>query len=111
MVVDVSKVRRWAGRRFKIPAETDPAPEPRHLAKIMVWAAALSIGGIGIAFRALIRLAYERTSWHYVPLLVLVALVGIAAAIGAIASVHRSRIPIALLGLATVALAVSWLLV
>jgi cytochrome bd-type quinol oxidase subunit 2 len=109
MVVDVSKVRRWAGRRFRMHGATDPAPASRHLAKVCAWAAVLSIGGIGVALRALIRLAYDDPGWYYVPVMVIFALIGLAGAIGAIASVQRSRTPFALLGVASVALLAAWL--
>src|SRR4051794_17970524 len=86
MVVDVSKVRqvrRWAGRRFRMHGETDPAPDSRHLAKVCAWGALLGLGGVAVALRALIRLAYDAPGWAYLPALVLIALVGLASAIAA----------------------------
>jgi cytochrome bd-type quinol oxidase subunit 2 len=111
MVVDVSKVRRWAGRRFRMHGESDPAPDSRHLAKVCAWGALLGLGGVAVALRALVRLAYDAPGWAYLPVLVLIALVGLAGAIGAFASVQRRRTPFALLGVASVALLAACLVV
>lgn len=121
MSVDVPEVNRSPRRydalrrrvggavtdRFRLPGENDPAPAPNHLAVICAWAAALGLGGVAVLVRALVGLIAVDASW-YAPTVVLIGLAGLGATIAAFASVHRQRLPLILLGAATVALLVGW---
>ena len=92
-----------ASRRFRLPTAGDPAPAPRHLARICGWAAALGFGGMAVALRAFVGLIYDERPW-YLPTLVVIGLVGLLSTIGAFASIHQRRLPMRLLGVASGAL-------
>ena len=99
--------REWLSQRFRLPRAGDPVPASRHLARICGWAAALGLGGMAVALRAFIQLIYEERGW-FAPTIITVGVLGLAATIGAFASIHQRRIPFMLLGAATVALITGW---
>ena len=101
-------IRDWAGRNFRLlPNAGDPAPAGRHLAWICAWAAVIGLTGMVVAVRAFIGLIYEPRGW-YLPVLVLIGLTGMGSTIGAFASVHRRRLPMILLGVASATIIVAW---
>ncbi|WP_432831257.1 hypothetical protein [Dactylosporangium sp. CA-092794] len=112
MPVDVSQLRR-IGRQlpdaFRLPTEADPRPANRHIAAVCAWAAALGLGGMAVALRAFVGLIAQYRGW-YGPTVVTVGLLGLACTIGAFASVHRRRLPFALLGAASVSLLIGWVI-
>jgi len=114
MTVDTSEERasdrpfRVSGA-FRLPGADDPPPAPRHLARVCAWAAALGLGGMGVALRAFLGLIYEERAW-FAPTAIVVGLIGLACTIGAFASVHQRRLPIVLLSIATVALIAGWII-
>jgi hypothetical protein len=93
---------------FRLPGAQDPAPHPNHLATVCVWAATLGLGGMAVALRAFVGLV-----WHgrvgYLPTLTVIGLAGLVCTIAAFASVHRRRLPLILLSLATIALVGGWI--
>lgn len=116
--VDVSLVRRL-GRQlpervrqlpdaFRLPTQADPRPANRQIAAVCAWAAALGLGGMGVALRAFVGLITHYRGW-YAPTVITLALVGLACTIGAFASVHRRRLPFALLGAASAVLLLDWI--
>jgi len=108
--VDVSRARRLRRQlpgAFRLPTEADPAPEPRHLAAVCVWAAALGLGGMAVALRAFVGLIAEYRGW-YAPTVIVIGLIGLSCTIAAFASVHRSRLPFALLAAGSVSLLIGW---
>ncbi len=100
-------IREWAGRNFRLPNATDPPPASRHLAWICAWAALIGLAGMLAAVRAFIGLIYEERGW-YLPVLVLIGLTGMTSTIGAFASVHRRRLPMILLGVASTTVIAAW---
>jgi uncharacterized RDD family membrane protein YckC len=115
MVVDASGTepkraggrREWAGSNFRVPSAADPPPAARHLARICAWAAVVGLAGTLAAVRAFIGLIFQPPGWH-LPVLVLIGLVGMASTIGAFASVHRQRLPMILLGVASASVVAAW---
>jgi len=115
MVVDASGtepkrtdgIRERAGRSFRLPGAADPPPAGRHLARICAWAAVVGLAGTLAALRAFIGLIYEERGW-YLPVLILIGLIGMASTIGAFASVHRRRLPMILLGVASASVVAAW---
>src|SRR6266508_12796 len=114
MAVDFTGTRRvalvareWFSRRFRLPRAGDQVPASRHLARICAWAAALGLGGMLVALRAFIELIYEQRAW-FAPTIVTVGVLGLACTIAAFASIHQRRLPLALLSIATLALAAAW---
>jgi hypothetical protein len=95
--------------RFRLPGADDPAPETNHLAWVCGWAAALGLGGVAVALRAFIGFILIQPAW-YGPVVVTVGVVGLLCTIAAFASVHQRRLPLALLGAATLALIADWFL-
>jgi hypothetical protein len=109
--VDVSRVKRLRQQlpdAFRLPTEADPAPANRHIAAVCAWAAALGLGGMAEALRAFVGIVSQYRAW-YAPTVITVGLLGLACTIGAFASVHRRRLPFALLGAASVLLLVGWI--
>jgi hypothetical protein len=88
------------GTRFRLPLADDPVPGARRIAAICSWAASLGIAGLMVGAMALIAMLGGAPGW-YQPTVMLVGLGGIVCTIGAIASVHRYRLPFLLLGAAT----------
>ena len=111
MPVDVSHVKRL-GRQlpdvFRLPTEDDPRPDNRQIAAVCGWAAVLGLGGMAVALRAFVGLIGAYRGW-YAPTVITVGLLGLACTIGAFASVHRRRLPFALLGVASVTLLIGWI--
>jgi hypothetical protein len=101
------KLRHWVSSHFRLPGAEDPAPASRHLARVCGWAAALGLGGMGVALRAFVGLVYADRGW-FAPTVIAVGLIGIGCTIGAFASVHQRRLPMILLGVATAALLTGW---
>jgi hypothetical protein len=95
--------------RFRLPGADDPAPATNHLARICGWAAALGLGGMAVALRAFIGFMLSQPGW-FAPAVISVGVIGLLCTIGAFASVHRRRLPLVLLGVATVALVTDWFL-
>ncbi|GAA2390597.1 hypothetical protein [Dactylosporangium salmoneum] len=112
MSVDVSQrvkqLRRQLPDAFRLPTEADPRPANRQIAAVCAWAAALGLGGMAVALRAFVGLVAEYRGW-YAPTVVTIGLLGLACTIGAFASVHRRRLPFALLGVASVSLLIGWI--
>jgi hypothetical protein len=111
VTVDVSRARRLRQQlpgAFRLPTEDDPAPEPRHLAGVCLWAAALGLGGMAVALRAFVGLIAQYRGW-YAPSVIVIGLIGLACTIGAFAGVHHRRLPFALLGAASVSLLIGWI--
>lgn len=94
--------------RFRLPSAADPVPRSNHLATVCVWAAALGLGGMAVALRALVGIVAQNRGW-YVPTLTAIGLVGLACTIASFAAVQGRRLPLVLLGLATVALISGWI--
>jgi hypothetical protein len=63
---------------------------------------------MAVALRAFVGLVTVPADW-YAPAVISIGLVGITATIGAFASVHRPRLPWALLTIGTAALLAGWL--
>jgi hypothetical protein len=89
--------------RFRLPAATDPAPGSRRLALVAAWAGTLGLAGALIAVPVLVDMFRAARSW-YLPVMLLVGLVGVGATAGAFASIHRRRAPWIGLGIGTAAL-------
>jgi hypothetical protein len=94
--------------RFRLPGHDDPPPATNQLAGVCAWAAVLGLGGMAVALRAFVGLVTVPADW-YAPAVISIGLVGITATIGAFASVHRPRLPWALLTIGTAALLAGWL--
>lgn len=101
--------RRPTTGNFRLPGVEDPAPRSNHLATVCVWAAALGLGGMAVALRALIGLVWQSHAWN-TETLTTIGLTGLACTIASFASVHRRRLPLILLTLATAALVAGWIL-
>ena len=112
MPVDVSRTTRRLRRQlpdaFRLPTERDPSPEPRHLAAVCGWAAALGLGGMAVALRAFVGLVSASRAW-YAPTVTVIGLIGLACTIAAFASVHKRRLPFVLLAAASVSLVLGWI--
>jgi hypothetical protein len=110
--VDVSRAKRIVRElpgAFRLPTEADPRPANRHIAAVCAWAAALGLGGMAVALRAFVGLIAQSRGW-YAPTVITVGLIGLACTIAAFASVHRRRLPFALLGAATASLLIGWII-
>jgi hypothetical protein len=91
------------GTRFRLPRADDPVPGQRRIAGICGWAASLGIAGLIVGAMALLSMLGGTPGW-YEPTVILIGLGGIVCTIGALASVHRHRLPFVLLGAASAAL-------
>jgi hypothetical protein len=89
---------------FRFPAADDPTPGTVRVLGMSLYAALLSLGGLGVGLRALVTVIGGDAPGWYVPVLALVGLVGVALAVGAFLSVHRRFLPWALLLAAAVPL-------
>jgi hypothetical protein len=108
--VDVSRARRLRQQlpgAFRLHAQADPRPANRQIAAVCAWAAALGLGGMAVALRAFVGLIAQYRGW-YGPVVIAIGLLGLACTIAAFASVHRRRLPFALLGAASVTLLIGW---
>ncbi|MEV6924142.1 hypothetical protein AB0M46_06455 [Dactylosporangium sp. NPDC051485] len=104
----VKQLRRQLPDAFRLPTGNDPRPANRQIATVCAWAAALGLGGMAVALRAFVGLVAEYRGW-YAPTVVTIGLLGLACTIGAFASVHRRRLPFALLGVASASLLTGWI--
>jgi hypothetical protein len=91
------------GGLFRLPGEKDPAPPPRRIAGICAWAAGLGIVGLIAGLLAVIAMLAGAGSW-YPPTILIIGIGGILCTIGALASVHRRRLPWVMLGAASAAM-------
>ncbi len=91
------------GSRFRLPRPDDPAPRQRRLAGICGWAAGLGLAGLLVGLLALVAMVGTTAGW-YEPTVIAIGLAGILCTIGALASIHRYRLPWLLLGAASAAL-------
>ena len=111
MPVEVSMTKRLRQQlpdAFRLPTDRDPAPEPRHLAAVCGWAAALGLGGMAVALRAFVGLVGDSRAW-YAPAVAVIGLIGLTCTIAAFASVHKRLLPFAMLGAASVSLVLGWI--
>ena len=100
-------VRGAFSRRFRMPGTADPKVRLRRLAVVSLWATVLGLGGFGAGIRVLIGLFTTAPKW-YLPTICGIGVFGVACTVGAMASVHRRRLPWILLLVATAALIVAW---
>ncbi|MDR7279008.1 hypothetical protein [Catenuloplanes atrovinosus] len=92
------------GPAFRMPAETDPAPTTRRLLAMCAWSGALALLGLTVAVRSVAAM-FAGTAPHWLDSALLGAgVTGIALTVGAFTSIHRRRLPWAMLALATAAL-------
>jgi hypothetical protein len=85
------------------------SPAPRRLVGLCSWAAAIGILGLIMAIRAAVAVMVGTASW-YVPAVSIIAVVGVAATMGAFLAARARMLPWVLLGAATTALAASLVL-
>jgi hypothetical protein len=109
VLAERDRLAEAVGERFRLPAAEDPAPRARWLVGVCAWAAALGLGGMAVALRALVGLMTVGASW-YGPTVVTIGLTGLLCTVGAFASVHRRRMPWIMLGIASVALLIDWII-
>jgi hypothetical protein len=77
---------------FRFPAPDDPAPATRRLLGMSLHAAALGLTGVAVGVRALV-VALGGTAFWFLPVLALLSLISVAAAVGAFLSIHRPALP------------------
>jgi hypothetical protein len=77
---------------FRFPAADDPAPAPARLLGMSLYAAALGMTGVGVGARGLFSAIGGAAFW-FMPVLALLSLVSVGAAVGAFLSIHRPRLP------------------
>jgi hypothetical protein len=94
---------------LRMPGRHDPAPDPRRMATVCAWAAALGVIGLAVAGRAMVALMAGGSPDWYEPTVVAVGVAGMALTATAYLAVHRTRLPFALLGAATVPLGANML--
>jgi hypothetical protein len=101
------RTKRAVRVRFRLPVDGDPAPDPRRLALVAGWAGTLGMAGTLVALPVLAALFRPGVTW-YMPVMLLIGLIGVGATAGAFASIHRRRAPFIGLwiGTATLALAI-----
>ena len=68
----------------------------------------LGLGGMAVALRAFVGLVSASRAW-YAPTVTVIGLIGLVCTIAAFASVHKRRLPFALLGAASVSLVLGWI--
>jgi len=77
---------------FRFPAADDPAPAPARLLGMSLYAAGLGLTGVGVGARGLLA-ALGGTPFWFMPVLALLSLVSVSAAVGAFLSIHRPTLP------------------
>lgn len=77
---------------FRFPAADDPAPATSRLLGMSLYAAGLGIAGVGVGARGLF-IALGGTAFWFMPILALLSLVSVGAAVGAFLSIHRRVLP------------------
>jgi len=93
---------------FRVPGTADPAVRLRRLAAVAAWAAFLGFGGMLLVLRMVFGFFTTLPTWWYAPAMCVFGLVGLACTVGAFGSVHRRRLPWALLGVASAAELISF---
>jgi hypothetical protein len=99
-----------AGERdvlFRFPAADDPVPGSRRLLGMSLVASALGVVGLVMTVRGVFLIAGGVSPLWYDLLFPVVALLAVALAVGAFLSIHRPRLPWALLLAAAVPLTVA----
>lgn len=92
------------------PSDSRPEPRLRQLMGVCGWAAVLGGIGLVVGIRGLIGvLAGDPPGW-FEPSMMAVGVAGIGLTVGAFLTVHRNRAPWALLGAASVVLALAMVL-
>jgi hypothetical protein len=91
------------GARFRLPRPDDPAPTSARIAGICGWAAGLGITGMIAGLIAVVPMIAGADSWYF-PTMLAIGLGGLLCTIGALASVHRHRLPWVMLSAASAAL-------
>ena len=82
---------------FRFPAADDPRPRSRRLLGMSLYTAVLGTVSLAVALRAMLSMATGGTPAWYGPVLAVTTLVSVALAVGAFLSIHRRRLPWALL--------------
>jgi hypothetical protein len=90
---------------FRFPAADDPAPTPRRVLVMSLYASALGLAGVGLGVRGFVSVLSGTAPAFYVPVLALVGLVSVALVVGAFLSIHRRALPFLLLVAAAIPLA------
>ena len=83
---------------FRRPNFSRPGPDPRRLAGLAGWAAALGLVGLVVGVRGLIAIIIGGIPGWYEPTLIVMGLVGIGLTAGAFITVQHGRLPWILLG-------------
>jgi hypothetical protein len=99
-----ARLAEHVGSRFRLTASEEPAPQPGRIAAVCGWAAGLGVTGLLVGAMALLRIWFGDNAGWYQPTVIIVGLAGIVCTIGALASVHRYRLPWFLLAAASTAL-------
>lgn len=86
---------------FRQPNLSRRDPDPRRLAGLTGWAAALGLVGLVVGVRGLIAIIIGGIPGWYEPTLIVMGLVGIGLTAGAFVTVQRGRLPWILLGAGT----------
>jgi hypothetical protein len=77
---------------FRFPAADDPAPATSRLLGMSLYAAALGMTGVGVGALGLLTALGGSPFW-FMPVLALLSLVSVAAAVGGFLSIHRPWLP------------------
>lgn len=77
---------------FRFPAADDPPPATSRLLGMSLYAAGLGFAGVGVGARGLF-IALGGTAFWFMPILALLSLVSVGAAVGAFLSIHRRTLP------------------
>jgi hypothetical protein len=85
-------------------------PRLRQMFGVCAWAAVLGVIGLVVGARGLIAILMKASPGWYEPAMIGVGVVGIGLTVGAFMTVHRRRLPYALLTAATAVLAYAVLL-
>ena len=81
---------------FRFPAADDPVPGSRRLLGMSLLASALGVVGLVVTVRGVLLIAGGGAPLWYDLLFPVVALLGVALVVGAFLSIHRRRLPWAL---------------
>ncbi len=88
---------------FRFPTEDDPAPNTGRLLAMSLYGSVLGLTGAGVGMHALAAAFGGAPGW-YAPLLGLLGLLSVAAAVASFLSIHRPTLPWVLLLAAAVPL-------
>src|SRR5436190_18996993 len=89
---------------FRRPNLSRGGPDPRRLAGLAGWAAAIGLVGLVVGVRGLVAILVGGIPGWYEPTLIGMGLVGIGLTAGAFLTVQRGRLPWYLLGAGTAVL-------